>query len=199
MDLGNTHYQFIYMFMYDIVNNVDIGTVFPLFVTYSLMVTITIVQIVAFHSAFNNDFKYFNGLCSMILFVFSDTVRFSVMFSYQLLGSSPLVEKSEDPINIANLVYDFFVLMVFFLRPSKEQIMPSEVAWNLTNHVCRENCDCLCSICLDQVETRVVRLDCGHEYHQECIKEWFMKSSSEYMSVSCPMCKQDNELTKMIV
>ncbi|KAJ1605403.1 hypothetical protein OJ253_3191 [Cryptosporidium canis] len=45
----------------------------------------------------------------------------------------------------------------------------------------------LCTVCLSEVNEgeRVVKLDCQHIFHHQCIKEWFK------MSVICPLCKVD--------
>lgn len=47
--------------------------------------------------------------------------------------------------------------------------------------------DTVCSICLENFEQddRVRVLTCRHYYHDECIKEWFERSST------CPLCNQD--------
>jgi len=43
-----------------------------------------------------------------------------------------------------------------------------------------------CPICLDDLikTSDTYYLECGHEYHKECINEWLMKSSTQ----KCPYC-----------
>ncbi|CUV04137.1 unnamed protein product [Cryptosporidium hominis] len=56
------------------------------------------------------------------------------------------------------------------------------------NETCSSSDDApLCTVCLSEVNEGdfVVRLDCQHIFHHQCIKEWFK------MSVICPLCKVD--------
>lgn len=46
-----------------------------------------------------------------------------------------------------------------------------------------------CSICLDG--KTIVRLLCGHEFHEECAWLWFKKR------MSCPMCRNDVDFIKI--
>lgn len=46
-----------------------------------------------------------------------------------------------------------------------------------------------CIICLDEYEdgvSIVIRLPCGHEFHEECIKRWLLSRKR-----TCPICKMD--------
>ena len=54
----------------------------------------------------------------------------------------------------------------------------------------------LCDICGDLKSTGFIqKLDCGHEFHYECILKSF-KSSKDYLN-SCPICRQhQNRLPK---
>ncbi|CAK9032267.1 RING finger protein 145 [Durusdinium trenchii] len=40
-----------------------------------------------------------------------------------------------------------------------------------------------CSICHQDLDARVVRLPCGHDYHDFCIKKWFTTGNHR-----CPLC-----------
>ncbi len=45
-----------------------------------------------------------------------------------------------------------------------------------------------CSICYESIHiTRCIRMDCGHVLHASCLKDWYVKSSSE--TPTCPMCR----------
>ena len=48
-----------------------------------------------------------------------------------------------------------------------------------------ENCEIEnCGICISQLgEGYECKLECGHEYHMDCIFEWFNRDKS------CPMCR----------
>lgn len=43
-----------------------------------------------------------------------------------------------------------------------------------------------CVICLESLSNgkHVVLSECGHEYHEECLKEWVMEGKH-----SCPLCR----------
>jgi len=40
-----------------------------------------------------------------------------------------------------------------------------------------------CPICINKLDSKIVRLTCGHTYHYHCIYEWFRKSAT------CPLCR----------
>ena len=44
-----------------------------------------------------------------------------------------------------------------------------------------------CSICLENLETDVVKLNCQHHFHYKCINQWFNKHKN---IVECPMCRK---------
>ncbi len=43
-----------------------------------------------------------------------------------------------------------------------------------------------CSICLDKLQSHLYRLDCGHLYHESCLRQW----ATVKMNLTCPLCKQ---------
>jgi len=45
-----------------------------------------------------------------------------------------------------------------------------------------------CSICLEKIKKKdIKKTDCGHYFHEKCLKEWTEKS----VGVSCPNCRGD--------
>ena len=42
-----------------------------------------------------------------------------------------------------------------------------------------------CSICLDLIDNNSCTLKCSHNFHKECIKEWFQQKSI------CPNCRRE--------
>ena len=60
--------------------------------------------------------------------------------------------------------------------------------------------DLSCSICYDSIENGFVRLDCGHFYHDSCIREaintFFAEQSSDYFK--CPYCSRRYFHTEVI-
>lgn len=53
----------------------------------------------------------------------------------------------------------------------------------------QEEVDTSCSICLESMNKRqrVVKLACGHQYHDKCVRKWLKTSTC------CPMCGYDLE------
>lgn len=50
-----------------------------------------------------------------------------------------------------------------------------------------------CSICLSKDFDKIIILECGHEFHLECINKWW-----ETGNIYCPLCKQkDKEQEKI--
>ena len=49
--------------------------------------------------------------------------------------------------------------------------------------------DIECSICLNEidVEDTVLKLDCEHIFHKECLKDWYLKSENK----NCPICREE--------
>jgi hypothetical protein len=53
-----------------------------------------------------------------------------------------------------------------------------------------------CSICLEPLPSSVsagpslIRLDCSHQFHKHCIRQWYRIVSDGGRSPSCPMCRQ---------
>jgi hypothetical protein len=43
-----------------------------------------------------------------------------------------------------------------------------------------------CSICLDEMCENLIKLECNHMYHKECLKKWVMNSSTK-----CCICRFD--------
>jgi hypothetical protein len=46
-----------------------------------------------------------------------------------------------------------------------------------------------CSICLENISINfdeIIKTDCSHYFHKECLKKWFL-----YKSSSCPLCRKD--------
>ena len=52
------------------------------------------------------------------------------------------------------------------------------------------NLDQECTICLDNFisDQSIIKLDCNHIYHNECIQEWFKKE------LTCPNCRTNLEI-----
>lgn len=54
-------------------------------------------------------------------------------------------------------------------------------------HAIASHCDQICSICTDEfvVNDMLAVLQCGHSYHQTCIKGWLP------IKASCPFCRAE--------
>ncbi|KAL3624657.1 hypothetical protein CASFOL_031325 [Castilleja foliolosa] len=62
------------------------------------------------------------------------------------------------------------------------------IARNLKTSNCPKKEGELCAVCLDDLsrfdkKTIIGSLDCGHEYHEACIKQWLTRKNC------CPLCK----------
>lgn len=58
-------------------------------------------------------------------------------------------------------------------------------------HSCEEN---TCVVCLEGIEhhDRCRRLQCGHEFHAECIADWWTHQPRSVLQ--CPLCRQEQRL-----
>ena len=191
-DFGVLHYQYIYMFIMqsigqdnDLKSNMgDLWTYMVLLWTYLIITAILLLEVHSFHLAFQGDFQNFDSACNFLSFIVGDAIRFITISTYQSFIASPLIESSDngkDPVCISNIVYDFIILFIFFMRREKRDVI-------FERHSCEQTeCDCQCSICLDETKEALVgRLDCKHEFHKECITEWSKKSKK------CPLCNTIN-------
>ncbi len=58
----------------------------------------------------------------------------------------------------------------------------------LHNLHCECNGEITCVICFEEEGGLRTELFCGHNFHKECIEEWFRRN---YECPFCPMCKRD--------
>jgi len=50
-----------------------------------------------------------------------------------------------------------------------------------------------CKICLEKLSDPVKTLQCGHKFHESCIKDWFIKNLDERKIPLCPLCRAPDE------
>jgi hypothetical protein len=52
-----------------------------------------------------------------------------------------------------------------------------------------------CGICFDSLELKQIdsstELDCGHLYHDKCVKEWCIACIDKDNEPNCPLCRKD--------
>ena len=50
-----------------------------------------------------------------------------------------------------------------------------------------------CSICLESMDKyqKIVRLDCEHFYHKDCMNSWFITNKYKFQRKSCPLCRSE--------
>ena len=41
-----------------------------------------------------------------------------------------------------------------------------------------------CTICLDNIENNCIKLECGHYFHMNCIRNWMLRRNT-----TCPICR----------
>ena len=49
-----------------------------------------------------------------------------------------------------------------------------------------------CPICLDELSKQVIKLNCGHFFHPNCINQWLISKNI------CPLCKFEIKLNNKI-
>ena len=50
----------------------------------------------------------------------------------------------------------------------------------------------ICSICLEKIDNKCIKLDCGHCYHKKCIIIWVKEViCSTNTNANCPICKKE--------
>ena len=50
-----------------------------------------------------------------------------------------------------------------------------------------ETIDDVCSICLENLENNIIKLDCNHIYHIRCINMWIIYNNN----IECPLCRTE--------
>ena len=54
----------------------------------------------------------------------------------------------------------------------------------------KESYDNNCTICLGDLKSKKVILNCGHSYHIECINTWIKSQFNKGILSGCPLCRQ---------
>ena len=50
--------------------------------------------------------------------------------------------------------------------------------------------DFMCSVCLNTIDSQnLCKLECGHEYHFQCITNWCQMCRNKNKDPSCPICR----------
>lgn len=53
---------------------------------------------------------------------------------------------------------------------------------------------CDCGICFESINTKsidsAVQFECGHYFHNSCVKPWCKKCIEDLSSPTCPLCRQ---------
>lgn len=59
----------------------------------------------------------------------------------------------------------------------------------LKESLLQDNLNEECSICLDYLskDNKIIKLECDHIYHSECIKEWLLRDKDN----NCPLCRNN--------
>lgn len=48
---------------------------------------------------------------------------------------------------------------------------------------------CECSVCLADLTTGIIQLECGHIFHETCISQWRSYKSEQHPT--CPVCRKE--------
>ena len=87
--------------------------------------------------------------------------------------------------------FSFFYCMIKKYNVKKKNVLLPLFNKNLSKITVNDNIlnnyDNLCSICLIDFkkEEKIIKLNCNHMYHKECIEKWFLKNSN------CPFCRKE--------
>ena len=53
-----------------------------------------------------------------------------------------------------------------------------------------------CSICLTSSLLIFKKSICGHVFHEECVKKWFLNQKTNSLPMSCPICRRSGFVSK---
>ena len=77
-----------------------------------------------------------------------------------------------------------------FMR-CKEQYKMYIERKKLNKYIIHENINDICPICIENFEKEtIVRLDCNHVYHKDCLEMWIINNNND----ECPYCRKIIEL-----
>lgn len=52
-----------------------------------------------------------------------------------------------------------------------------------------------CGICFEQLDSKQIdictEIDCGHIYHDKCLKKWCIQCNEKEYTPNCPLCRKD--------
>ena len=87
--------------------------------------------------------------------------------------------------NIRNLSYENNS-MIYENMEDIKIVLSNEEFNNIKNIKCLN--DSKCSICLEDIKKNeeIKKLNCNHEFHIECLKEWLCRQN-----IKCPICRFD--------
>jgi len=57
--------------------------------------------------------------------------------------------------------------------------------------------DCICSICLNEDNENMGSLPCGHTFHHNCVRNWFIVSLRNN-TYSCPNCRCKGDIHNIL-
>jgi hypothetical protein len=100
--------------------------------------------------------------------------------------SAPAFEDSIYPEPSAPDFEDSFYEHVDLIHPE-----PSAPELDTSSHIYYEE---ECPICLENLETRIGVLSCGHTFHVNCINDWFNNGTTKI----CPMCNKEGVILAKI-
>jgi hypothetical protein len=83
---------------------------------------------------------------------------------------------------VSGAPFVFIAIDLCDTRGQKERMLADALGENARLGPARERGE-LCAICWERMDDEVARLECGHEFHLDCLLEWWKRDES------CPYCR----------
>ncbi|CAK4699559.1 hypothetical protein AeMF1_018900 [Aphanomyces euteiches] len=81
----------------------------------------------------------------------------------------------------ANFMIQYIVPYLKSYKPTSHTIMEKLAEWTTTTIDDQD----ACAICMSSMDNQVVRLPCGHAFHNDCVRQWLTRCNT------CPNCRHE--------
>lgn len=88
----------------------------------------------------------------------------------------------------------YLLVSLLFLSPILIQVKPGSIE-NIENNIIGNNkkdeIDQTCSICMDNIDSAGLSLNCNHRFHENCLRSWLEVNNT------CPICRKEISLPEL--